>query len=128
MSAIVVSRGHFVVHLLCAAEKNTEHLRKGCGIQKMLVCLVGRGGQVGEEWERTHGDRLILSLDRSREGMAQGIKITGTSLAVQWLRLHAPNAGDPGSIPGQGTRSPMPQLKILHAATMTWRSQIINIF
>ncbi|TEA36710.1 hypothetical protein DBR06_SOUSAS310123, partial [Sousa chinensis] len=26
------------------------------------------------------------------------------SLVVQWLRLHAPNAGGPGSIPGQGTR------------------------
>ena len=35
----------------------------------------------------------------------------GTSLVVQWLRLHAPNAGDPGLIPGQGTRSHMPQLK-----------------
>ena len=32
-----------------------------------------------------------------------------TSLAVQWLRLHAPTAGGAGSIPGQGT-------KILHAA------------
>ncbi|TEA40834.1 hypothetical protein DBR06_SOUSAS19710043, partial [Sousa chinensis] len=46
------------------------------------------------------------------------------SLVVQWLRLHAPNAGGLGSIPGQGTRSPMPQLrvhmlqlKILHTAT-----------
>ena len=74
----------------------------------MLVCLVGQGGQVGEEWERAHGDRLILSLDRSREGMARGIKITGTSLVVQWLRLHAPKAGGPASIPGQGTRSHMP--------------------
>ena len=37
--------------------------------------------------------------------------ITGTSLVVQWLRLHAPNAGGPGSIPDQGTRSHM------HAAT-----------
>ncbi|TEA28647.1 hypothetical protein DBR06_SOUSAS16810003, partial [Sousa chinensis] len=27
------------------------------------------------------------------------------------LRLHAPNAGGPGSIPGQGTRSHMPQLR-----------------
>ena len=35
----------------------------------------------------------------------------GTSLVVQWLRLHAPNAGDPGSITGQGTRSPMLQLR-----------------
>ena len=28
-----------------------------------------------------------------------------TSLLVQWLRLFAPNAGDPGSIPDQGRRS-----------------------
>ena len=47
-----------------------------------------------------------------------------TSLVVQWLRLHNPNAGGPGSIPGQGTRSHvpqvrvrMPQLMIPHAAT-----------
>ena len=33
------------------------------------------------------------------------------SLVVQWLRLRAPNAGGPGSIPGQGTRSHMPQLR-----------------
>ena len=32
----------------------------------------------------------------------------GTSLVVQWLRLQAPNAGGPGSIPGQETRSHMP--------------------
>ncbi|TEA30370.1 hypothetical protein DBR06_SOUSAS27510010, partial [Sousa chinensis] len=39
------------------------------------------------------------------------------SLVVQWLRLHAPNSEGTGLIPGQGTRSCMPQLKILHAAT-----------
>ena len=31
----------------------------------------------------------------------------GTSLVAQWLRLRAPNAGGPSSIPGQGTRSHM---------------------
>ena len=36
---------------------------------------------------------------------------------VQGLRIHAPNARDLGSIPGQGTRSHMPQLKIAHAET-----------
>ena len=48
----------------------------------------------------------------------------GTSLVVQWLRLCAPNAGGPGSIPVRGTRSHMlqlrvymPQLKIPCAAT-----------
>ena len=61
----------------------------------------------------------------------------GTSLVVQWLRHHASNAGGPGSIPGQGTRSHMLQLrvrilqlkilhvtaKILRTATRTRRSQ-----
>ena len=40
----------------------------------------------------------------------------GTFLVAHWLRLHPPNAGGPGSIPGQGTRSHMLQLKIWHAA------------
>ena len=35
----------------------------------------------------------------------------GTSLAVQWLRLHAPSADGMGLIPGWGT-------KILHATCM----------
>ena len=50
----------------------------------------------------------------------------GTSLVVQWLRFHTPNVGDPGSIPGQGTRSHMPQqrLKIPNPPTKTWYSQI----
>ena len=34
-----------------------------------------------------------------------------TSLVVQWLRLHTPSAGGLGLIPGQGTRSCMPQLR-----------------
>ena len=37
-------------------------------------------------------------------------KCWGISLVVQWLRLHAPNAGDPSSIPDQGIRSHMPKL------------------
>ena len=43
---------------------------------------------------------------------------------VQWLRLCAPNAGGQGSIPGQGTRSHVSQLKILHATVETQCSQI----
>jgi len=35
---------------------------------------------------------------------------------AQWLRLHAPNAGGPGSILGQGTRSHMAATKSSHAA------------
>ena len=35
----------------------------------------------------------------------------GTALVVQGLRLHPPNAGGLGSIPGQETRFHMPQLR-----------------
>ena len=42
----------------------------------------------------------------------------GTSLVVQWVRLHAPNAGGPCSIPSQGTRSRMhATTKISHVTT-----------
>ena len=33
---------------------------------------------------------------------------------VQWLGLRAPNAGGPGSIPGQGTKIPHTATKLLH--------------
>ncbi|TEA24051.1 hypothetical protein DBR06_SOUSAS13910010, partial [Sousa chinensis] len=40
------------------------------------------------------------------------------SLVAQWIRLHTPNAGGWGSIPGQGTRSHMHTTnKSSHAAT-----------
>ena len=38
-----------------------------------------------------------------------------TSMVIQWLRLHSPKAGVPGSTLGQGTKSHMPLLKSLHA-------------
>ena len=43
----------------------------------------------------------------------------GTSLVVQWPRLHTLRAGGPGSISAQGTGSYMPQLQILRATTKT---------
>ena len=41
---------------------------------------------------------------------------TGTSEVVQWLRLPAPSGGCLSSIPGQVTRSHMPELSS-HATT-----------
>ena len=55
------------------------------------------------------------------------------SLVVQWLRLHVPNAGVLGSIPGQGTishmlqlrvRMPQLRLQIPCASTKSWYSYI----
>ena len=42
------------------------------------------------------------------EGRTEGVcfKMGGTSLAVQWLRLHTSNIGGVGSIPGQVTKIP----------------------
>ena len=55
----------------------------------------------------------------------------GTSLAVQWLRLHAAHAGGLGPVPGQGTRCHVlqlragrPQLKVSPAAMKTRHRQI----
>ena len=39
--------------------------------------------------------------------------IPRTSMVVQWLRLRAPSAGGLGLIPGQGSRSHIPQLRVL---------------
>ena len=51
--------------------------------------------------------------------------IMGTSLVVHWVRLHAPNAGGPGSIPCRGTRSHMhATTKSLHAATRVHMPQL----
>ena len=38
--------------------------------------------------------------------------LSGTSLVVQGLRLHISSARGLGSIPGQGTRSRMPQIRV----------------
>ena len=50
---------------------------------------------------------------------------------AQWLSLHPPNAGEPGSVPGERMRShtpqlrvSMPQLKMPHAATKPRHSQV----
>ena len=51
------------------------------------------------------------NVELSSEGQNQA---GGTSLMVQWLRLHTPNAGGPSLIPDQGPRSHMQQLKSSH--------------
>ena len=48
----------------------------------------------------------------------------GISLVVQWLRLHAPNTGSPGLIPGWGTKIPRATRKSIRAATKTQHSWV----
>ena len=49
--------------------------------------------------------------DEKRDHEPLKNKHRGTFLVVQWLRLQAPNAGGLSSVPGQGTRSLMLQLR-----------------
>ena len=53
--------------------------------------------------------------------------LTGTSLVIQWLRLHAPNAGGPGCISSQGTRFHMPQLKDTTCHNKDQRSHVLQL-
>ena len=55
--------------------------------------------------------RVVISQPWLLQAPARAFKkYRGTSLVIQWLRLHASNAGDPGSISDQGTRPYMLQL------------------
>ena len=70
------------------------------------------------KWPINSESTVILNI------YAQNNRTSGTSLVVQWLRLHTLNAGDLDSKPGQGTGSHTPQLKIPPAAMETQHSQI----
>ena len=52
------------------------------------------------------------------------MKRLGTPLVVQWPRLHAPNAGGLGLIPGQGTRAHMPELNSNAATGRSFKLQL----
>ena len=66
-----------------------------------------------EFWKYQHIRNLWDNIKQSKTDI-----IGGTSLVVQGVRLHIPNAGGPGPIPGWGTRSYMhATTKSLNAAT-----------
>lgn len=59
-------------------------------------------------------------LDEETAGFQKRQKIDGkASLVVQWPRLQAPKAGGLALIPGQRTRSRMPQLRLGTAKSIT---------
>ena len=59
-----------------------------------------------------------MQTDRGEEGSKEKFNtMSGTSLVIQGLRLHALTAGGPGSIPGQGAKIPHTITKSLNAVT-----------
>ena len=69
-----------------------------------------------------HSVSILLTAGVAVYKVEQEDTFRGTSLAVQWLRLRAPTAGGPSSIPAQGTRPHMLQLKIPCTAARTWHN------
>ena len=53
---------------------------------------------------KEHSDFRCVVFFGGQQGIMACMK--GTLLVVQWLRLCAPNAGNTGFIPGQGTKIP----------------------
>ena len=80
------------------------------------------GSKLGKEYDQAVYCHLVYltymqstshkSLGWMKHKLESRLLGEGTSLVVQWLRLQAPNAGGLGLIPGQGTRSHMPQLRV----------------
>ena len=86
--------------------------------------MLEEGGWAGESWE---------SVKEVEEGSIRGEgawgrnsvleQRGGTSLAVQWLRLQAPSADGPSSIPGLGARPHKLQPRTPRATSKTQHSQ-----
>ena len=78
-------------------------------------------------WEGSGSQHLIgMNTEFKDSSTCIQVPAPGTLLVAQWLRLCTPNAGGLGSIPSQGSRSHMPQLRVLtlqlnipHAITKT---------
>ena len=108
------------------------------GVRRARQVLVNHRKEFGFYPSAVSSHTRFLCVSVSRTGVyhtCRKVHGSGPSLVVQCRRLRAPNSGDLGSIPGQGTRSHMVQLKtphapekILQAATKTWQSQINKYF
>ena len=71
--------------------------------------------RLGRKWCNVSQSHLILRI------------IGVTSLVVQWLSFHAPNAGSPGSFPDQGTRFHMLQLRVCMLQLIPSVAKYINL-
>ena len=89
--------------------------------------LLGKKKKEHDCWRRATLGRLGWGKGRLYLSLSLDIKKQsrmGTPLVAQWLRLLTSNAGGLGLVPGQGTRSHVPQLKIPHVAIKTQRIHI----
>ena len=92
-----------------------HHWLNGHEFEQALGDSEGQGSLAWGHKELDMGEQLSNNNHRdflsSFEFPSLKHKEQRTFLVVEWLRLHTPNAGGPGLIPGQGTRSYMLQLR-----------------
>jgi len=74
-------------------------------MERIFHCSVVPNGKNWNETKCPARDRwemygLIITQNRKKSLVG----MMGTSLVVQWPSCHTPNAGGPGSTPGQGSR------------------------
>ena len=85
-------------------------------IQTFITALLIIVSKEKQPWKYNRTVDINLSIITKISSLGEYLMISknflGTSLVAQWLRFHVPSAGSPGSIPGQGTRSHMPQLRV----------------
>ena len=99
-----------LVPFLCSPTASTTSFHGHCGGSWPDKGRTDRQNR-GDSWRRVKWE-MIYSKIRKNKGRLRRKRINfGTSLVVHWLRLHTPNAGALGSIPSQGIRSHMPQLR-----------------
>ena len=96
---------------------NVHSSKSSLGPRYWELCILGISWKQNWEVEIGVWCPRIAKFAPSPSPVSKPSLSIGTSLVVHWLRLHAPNAGGPGLIPGWGTRSCMPQLGNPHAAT-----------
>ena len=91
--------GSLLLSIYGAQVQLTQGMWDLSSLTRGQICIPCTRRQVLSHWTSREVPTLILKCD------------SRTSLAVQWLRLHTPNAGDPSLIPDLGTRSHMLHLK-----------------
>ena len=79
-----------------------------------------------DAWRAVVHEIAKVGHDTATEQVSENKKLSrlGTLLMVQWLRFCTPSAGAQLSIPIQGTRSCMPQLKIAHLQQRSYMPQL----
>ena len=117
-----LAQGNFTLWFCCPrlrrSSESLPHCSQPC-LPQRLQSSCGKGGwdmwplpyivfflprtALGHRW--LHGEVLTgwthAALTSKKKSSSTKLKITETSLIVQWLRFRAPNAGGPGLIPGQ---------------------------